>query len=137
MSATYKMTHSLIERSRGYFPIFPEEWQKIGPSLTQGLDADYLLIDPGPVVDEVRYMIVELRRQTYKLHFADSLTDVHACASGGLGIRSSLLVPLGKTRHRHLSHIGALFRADRIFIVRDMDMLNIVADRLLSFLDRP
>lgn len=126
------MTQKLIEKMRGPVPILPEEWRRLGPFLSGDLNADYLLIDTGPVVDEVRYIVVELRTGRYKLHFCGSLTQVHDQDFGGGGtIQSSLLVPLNRAQPA-LGHVGALFRDGRGFGAQDIHALRQVADRFLT-----
>ncbi|MET0361975.1 MAG: GAF domain-containing protein [Sphingobium sp.] len=127
-----------METSHGCLPVLPEAWQKLGAALGEGVDADYLLIDAGTASGDVRYMIVELRPRSYKLHFSQSLAEVHlGNFDHSLDIRSSLIIPLNVSREGHMGHIGLLFREERAFSDTDRQQLQLVADRLLNFLHNP
>jgi GAF domain-containing protein len=127
-----------MQPSHGCLPVLPEAWQKLGAALGDGVDADYLLIDAGTASGDVRYTIVELRPQSYKLHFPQSLADIHlGDFDHSLDIRSSLIIPLSVSREGHMGHVGLLFREERAFSANERQQLQLVANRLLNFLHNP
>lgn len=130
------MTTIMSATTRGRLPILPEDWRRMGPALSEGLDADFLLFDLGPDPQRGRYTIVGLRSASHMLHFIETLAILHAPAvEGGLGIGASLFVPLNGDRMRHCGHVAALRRDDRPFTPADATHLRGVARRVLSLLN--
>lgn len=117
------------------WPLLPEDWRKYAPHLCEGVGADYLLIDLGPVEDHPRYTVIALGAGAYIVHFLETIEQVLATREqGGLGVVSSLFVPLHKEHQRHHGHIAALYRESRTFGPADVAELQGTAARFLAFL---
>jgi GAF domain-containing protein len=115
--------------------MLPDDWRRHAPDLCDGVEADYLLVDLGPSCDHPRYTILGLSPGAFTLHLVERLSEVNAPASeGGLGVQSSLFVPLYRRDRRHHGHVAALYRGPRTFDSGDVERLQNVARRFLTFL---
>ncbi|MET0363169.1 MAG: GAF domain-containing protein [Sphingobium sp.] len=129
------MMSDIVEAAPGRLPILPGDWRKHAPQLCEGVDADYLLLDLGPATSQPRYTIIGLRDGAYVLHFCEALSEVEAAPeAGGLGVQSSLFVPLHREENRHLGHVAALYRDRRTFDQAEVAAMQVVARRIFSFL---
>lgn len=129
------MMSDIVEAAPGRLPILPGDWRKHAPQLCDGMDADYLLIDLGPAHNQPRYTVVGLHDGSYILHYCEALSDMEAAPDvGGLGVKSSIFVPLHREQHRHQGHVAALYRGERAFGEADIAAIQAVAARVFSFL---
>lgn len=129
------MIMKAVEERYLRLPILSEDWRRRAPELCDGLDADFVLVDLGPVDDKPRYIIMGLRSGSHSLHFFESLTMIHAPrAEGGLGVEASLFVPLYRGTKQHRGHVAALYCAQRRFADGDVERLQATADRFVTLL---
>lgn len=143
------MIPNAVATRHARLPILPEEWRRYAPELCEGIEADYLLIDLGPSQDHPRYTIMGLGSDLgrglgtgrgigaggHSLHLADTLSEIHAPrADGGLGVDSSLFVPLYRQERQQRGHIAALYSQERHFDDMDVEYLQAVAARFVTFL---
>jgi len=131
------MIVNAVEATPARLPILPGEWLRLAPDLCRGVEADYLLLDLGPAEEGRRYTVLGLRPDDRAVCPLAKLADIHASPiDGGLGIASSLFVPLSRADEQHRGHIAALYLAERRFEDADVERLRSVADRFLTFLGK-
>jgi hypothetical protein len=116
-------------------PMLPDDWRRHAPDLCEGAEADYLLIDLGPSSGHPRYTVMGLASGAHTLHLPRNLSEVNApLAEGGLGVQSSLFVPLFRRDRHHRGHIATLYRNVRRFGDADVERLQEIARRFVTFL---